>query len=185
MKKCFISLSMVLLASTMAFSQEPTFNIKDKVINLGVGFGSTLYNGSYYKTTVPPVSASLEVGILDGIIDKGSIGVGGYLGYSSYKYEYYNWGYKYTDFIIAARGTFHYPLVDKLDTYTGIILGVEVVTGKEFGTSIPGYNYSSAGSGLARSWFVGGRYYFNEKFAAMGELGFGISWLTLGLSLKL
>jgi hypothetical protein len=184
MKKQLLAFGFLFIAFTMQ-SQESTFNKEDKVINLGIGFGSTLYTGAYYKTTVPPISASLEYGILDGIIDKGVIGVGGYVGYSSFKYEYYNWGYKYTDFIIAARGSFHYPFVDKLDTYTGLLLGAEVVTAKEFGTSVPGYDYSSAGSGLARSWFVGARYYFTEKFAAMGELGFGISYLTIGVAIKL
>src|SRR5512147_1322079 len=123
MKKTALFLTLTLLLTVIGFSQESTFNKGDKVINLGIGLGSTLYHGFGYKASVPPISISGEYGIKDGILDKGVIGVGGYLGYSSYKWEYYGWGWKYTNIIIGARGTFHYPFIDKLDTYTGILLG--------------------------------------------------------------
>jgi hypothetical protein len=184
MKKGTILLVLV-MSTVLAFSQESTFNKGDKVINLGIGLGSTLYRGSYYSTSVPPLSVSFEKGIVDGVIDKGVIGIGGYAGFSSYKWEYYGWGYKYSNFVLGARGTFHYPFLDKLDTYTGLLLGFRIVTDKEFGNSIPGYDYSTTGSGLAFSWFVGGRYYFTEKLAGMLELGYGISYLNLGVALKL
>ena len=119
------------------------------------------------------------------MLEKGVIGVGGYLGYSAYKCEYIDWGWKYTNLIIGARGTFHYPLVDKIDTYTGMLLGYRIVSSKEFGTLIPGYNYNSSGSNLIWSWYAGVRYYFNEKMAIMGEIGYGITYLNLGVALKL
>ncbi|MBK6966075.1 MAG: hypothetical protein IPH20_19675 [Bacteroidales bacterium] len=75
------------------------------------------------------------------MLDVGSIGVGAYLGYTSAKWQYNyfgsDWGYKYSSLIIGARGTFHYPLVEKLDTYTGIMLGVNIVTDKSFGDIDP------------------------------------------------
>ena len=37
----------------------------------------------------------------------------------------------------------------------------------------------------AYSWFVGARYYFTDKLAGMAELGYGITYLNLGVSLKL
>jgi hypothetical protein len=185
MKKATTLLFAMLLASTTLFSQESTFNVGDKVLNASIGFGSTLYSGSFYSTAVPPVSASLEFGIKDGILDKGVIGVGGYVGYSSYKWEYSGWGYKYNDIMIAARGAFHYPFVDKLDTYFGILLGAEIVTYKETGDAIPGYDdYSTSGSGMLFSTFIGGRYYFTENFAGLLELGWGVAYLNLGIALK-
>ena len=42
------------------------------------------------------------------------------------KYEYSGWGWKYSNIIIGARGNFHYPLMNKLDTYTGLLLGYNV-----------------------------------------------------------
>lgn len=86
--------------------------------------------------------------------------------------------------IIGGRGTFHYPLVDKLDTYAGILLGYNISTSKEFGTVTPGYSYHSSNGGVVYAAFVGARYYFQNNFGVLGEFGYGISYLTLGVSLK-
>jgi len=182
MKKISLSIFVAIMIIAQVSAQEPTFSKGDKVLNLGVGFGTALYVGSYYKMQVPPISASFEYGIKDGILEKGSIGVGGYLGFASYKYEYSGWGWKYSNIIIAARGTFHYPFVEKLDTYLGVLLGYDIVSSKEFGTPV-----GSAGtsSGLAYSGFIGARYYFKEKFGVMAELGYGITYLNVGIALKL
>jgi hypothetical protein len=153
-------------------------------LNLGIGLGNIGW-GSGYTSTMIPLSASFEVGILDGVADVGSIGIGGLIGYSGYKYEWTNWQWKYTDIIIAARGNFHYPLVDKLDTYAGVSLGYESITFKETGDGFFPGSYSTVGSGLFFGFTAGGRYYFTEKFAAMAEFGYGITWLTLGVALKL
>ena len=185
MKKILVLLVVALLSLNQLIAQESTFVKGDKVLNLGLGLGSTLYTGSYYKSSVPPLSASLEVGVKDGIIDKGSIGIGGYLGYSAHKWDYLGWGYKYSNIILGVRGNFHYPLVDKLDTYTGLLLGYNIATSKEFGTAVYGYNYSASSGGLVAAWFVGARYYFSDKFGVMAELGYGITYLNIGISLKL
>ncbi|MFH1319811.1 MAG: hypothetical protein ABII90_04050 [Bacteroidota bacterium] len=74
---------------------------------------------------------------------------------------------------MGVRGNFHYPLVEKLDTYTGLLLGYNIVTSKWIGTGAEDFNASS--SHVAWSWFVGARYYFSETFAAMAELGYGIA----------
>lgn len=184
MKK--ISLIFVFISFSLTqFAQDPIFSSGDKVVNFGLGLGTTLYTGSYYKMSVPPLSVSYEVGIKDDVIEKGSVGVGGYLGYSAYKWEYSNWGWKYSNLIIGARGSFHYPLVDKIDTYTGLLLGYNISTSKEFGDAIPGYDYSTSSGGIMVAWYVGGRYYFKDKYAAMAELGYGITYLNLGVAIKL
>jgi hypothetical protein len=186
MKKLLLVLVVVVLSLTQLMAQESTFKQGDKVLNLGIGLGSTLYTGSYYKSSFPPLSASLEFGVKDGILDKGSIGVGGYVAYSAHKWDYSNaWYYKYSNFIIGVRGVFHYPLLDKLDTYTGILLGYNIATSKEYGSSVFGYDYSASTGGVVGAWFVGARYYFSDKFAVMGELGYGITYLNLGVALKL
>jgi hypothetical protein len=184
MKKFLLLVVIAFFAMTHLFAQEPTFVKGDKALNLGIGLGSTLYSGTYYKSQVPPVSASLEFGVVDNVIEKGVIGVGPYLGYSSYKYEYQDWGWKYSNIIIGVRGNFHYPLLEKLDTYTGLLLGYNVASSKEFGNVVPGWDYSYSAGGVAWSWFVGGRYYFKDTFAAMLELGYGIAYLNLGIALK-
>ena len=202
MKKIFLLLvaRMFLLANVNAqdevSSSPKSFSKGDKVLNVGIGIGSTLYSGSYYTTQIPPLSASLEVGLLDDLfeVEGLNLGVGGYIGFSrsQYKYSYYDlgedreyeWGWRYTYIIIGARGVLHYQLTEKLDTYTGLLFGPNIVTSKEFGDWEEGYVGSAASSGLAYSYFIGARYYISDSFGLMGELGYGISYLNLGVSLK-
>jgi hypothetical protein len=189
MKKVLLFFAAIFLVSQFNFSQDLPVVKGDKIINAGIGFGSALYSGTGWSSTIPPLSVSFEQIIMDEVIDKGLIGVGGYVGYASYKWEYnymgYDWGYKYSNFILGARGTFHYPLIKKLDTYTGLMIGFEVVSAKEFGDIDPLYSYDVSQSGLVWSWYAGGRYFFNEKWAGMLELGYGITYLNLGVALKL
>ena len=130
MKKLILLFVAIVFSLTQMLAQESTFVKGDKVLNLGIGFGGR-YTGSGMTTSVPPLSASFEVGVKDGVLEKGSIGVGGMLAYSSHKWEYSGWGWKYTSIVIGARGSFHYPLVDKLDTYTGLLIGYDISTSTE------------------------------------------------------
>jgi hypothetical protein len=174
---------LILFLGVYLIGSSQEFEKGSKVLNLGVGFGG--YGTWGYNVAVPPVSASVEIGILDGIIDKGSIGVGGYIGYASYKQDG-NWAgdeyWTYNRLFLGARGVFHYPLIEKLDTYGGLMLGFNSYMWKWHGTA---YDPIEPGnSGIGSSIFVGGRYYFNDKFAGMAELGYGISYLNLGIALK-
>lgn len=189
MKKLFAFAFFAILTLPALKAQESMFNLGDKVVNLGIGIGNTLYSySSYYSRGVPPISISFEQGIKDDILDNGVIGVGGYLGYSSSKYRYTwlggEWGWNYSYIVVGAMGTFHYPLVDNLDTYLGVLLGYNITTSREVG-DVPLDNDSYASGGIVYSGFVGARYYFNDKFAAFGQLGYGIAYLTLGLSINL
>jgi hypothetical protein len=187
MKKVLITLFVAVMALQLS-AQDNLLTKGEKVLNLGIGLGTSLYSGSGNTSSVPPVSASFEVGVKDDVLDVGSIGIGGYIGYASWKWEYAGfgnvWGWKYTDLIIGARGNFHYPLVDKLDTYAGLLLGAEIISSKEIGNIDPNYNYDATSGGVIYSIFAGGRYYFTDNFAAMLELGYGISYLNLGVALK-
>lgn len=181
--KILLTAFLGLLIVFSANAQQSTFEKGNQVANLGIGLGNALYSGGGYSSAIPPISLSYEAGIVDGIFDKGTIGIGGYLGYTSAKYGYFGYEWKYTNIIIGARGALHYPLVDKLDTYAGLMLGYDIVSVKE-PAGFPG-GYSALGSGLILPGFVGARYYFNDKFAAFGELGWGIAYLTIGVSLKI
>jgi len=158
----------------------------DKILNLGVGFGTALYSGSGYNSSVPPISGSLEVVIKDDLFDgKGAVGVGGYLGYAAYKWKYsgFDYGWKYSNIIIGPRGYLHYNLMDKLDTYAGVMLGYNIVSSSWYGTGTSIGNASSGG--IIFSGFLGARYFFNDKFAAFAELGSGIAYLNLGVAINL
>lgn len=184
MKKTLM-LFAVLFCFTLTGVSQNTFKKGDKVLNVGIGFGNVLYSGTGYTSKTPPISASFEMGVKDELFDeKSSFGIGGYMGYSGAKWEYSGWGWKYTNFILGVRGVGHYQLIDKLDTYTGLMLGYDIISAKEFGT-IPGATtYSATSSGFVWSWFAGGRYYFTDKIAGMAEVGYGIAYLTLGVSVK-
>jgi hypothetical protein len=184
MKK-IILLSAFVVAFFTGMAQNPIFVKGDKVVNIGLGLGSGL--GTYYKMSIPPISLSAEYGILDGLLEKGSVGVGAYLGFSSYKYD---WGYtvtsKTTHIYVGPRGAFHYPFMDKLDTYAGLSFGFRYYRWK-YDSDITdlGSNYNENSLGIYSYWFVGARYYFTEKLAAMAELGYGITYLNIGIALKL
>ncbi|OFY77903.1 MAG: hypothetical protein A2V46_00375 [Bacteroidetes bacterium RBG_19FT_COMBO_42_7] len=178
MKKLLLMFVVACFALTQLIAQEPTFVKGDKVLNLSLGLGSHYYT-SYYKMQVPPVSASLEFGVVDNILEKGVIGVGPYFGYFSSKYAGY---WKTSYLVLGARGNFHYPLANKLDTYTGLLLGYNIVSYKDLDDYVG--DYSGSSSGIAWAWFVGARYYFKDNFAVMAELGYGIAYLNLGIALK-
>ena len=165
------------LINTVSYGQY--FKEKDKVLNLGIGLGSAIY-ASGSSTSMPPISASFEYGIKEGV-GPGVIGIGGLLGYTSAKYDFlggYTWKTSYT--VIGVRGSYHLvDLADKLDAYGGLMLGYSIVSSSgDFGT------YGAASSGANLSIFAGARYYFSDKFAAMAELGYGFAILNLGVAIK-
>ena len=171
------------LNTNRILASEPLFSKGDRVFNLGLGLGTTLYSGAGYKASIPPLSLSLTYCINDEAIENASIGLGGYIGLAGSSFEVMGYGWKYTYVIVGARATLHYPLVDKLDTYGGVLLGYNVVSAKETGTPIMGASPSAGG--VAWSVFAGARYYFTDQLGAMLELGYGISYLNLGISYKL
>lgn len=184
MKKILTIATVAFLSFSAINAQESMFNLGDKVLSAGIGFGSSLYTSStYYSRGVPPISLSYEQAIKDGILEKGVIGVGGWVGYTSYKYDVLGWGYKYSNIIFGVMGAFHYPLVDKLDTYAGIGLGYNIVSAKEFGIDT-GLDYNVSGSSIVFAGLIGARYYFTDQFAVFAQVGYGIAYFTVGVSLR-
>lgn len=167
----------------MVNAQSPSFQKGDKVVNLGLGVGGYSPNG--FKIRTPSLLASFEYALMDNIIEKGAIGVGGYAGYAHYSQKGYYAGDEYWTvdrIFLGVRGAFHYPLVDKLDTYGGLTLGITPRIWKWNGevnnTAHP------KRKPVAADLFAGGRYYISDKIAAMAEFALE-SYLTIGISLKL
>ena len=180
-------LIVAVLFFSAAFVNAQTFVEEDKVINLGIGLGTSLYSGAGYNMSIPPISASFEYGLME--LGPGILGVGGYIGVSGYKWEYSSlgttYGWKYNNFIIGARGNYHYGFVENLDTYGGFMLGYNIVTSKATGDWPAEMDLSANTGSFVGAFYVGGRYYFNEKFAAMAELGYGVVYLNIGVAFKL
>ena len=189
MKKLLAIVIVALFTLSTLKAQESEFTLGAKVLSLGIGIGNTLYSGSFYSSGVPPITFSYEQAIKDDVLEKGVIGIIGSIGYNSYKYRSTylgsDWGWNYSNIVIAVGGTFHYPLLDKLDTYGAIGLGYNISTSKQVGNSYPGEDFSSSSGGIRFGIYVGGRYYFNEHFAAFAQVGYGITYLTFGVSYRL
>jgi len=162
MKKIFAVLTVAILMAINVSAQTPSFNKGDKVLDITIGVPN-LYG---YGWGIPPIIGSFEVGIVDGILEKAAIGVGGYAGISSATFL----GDSYFNVHFGVKGAFHYPFADKLDTYAGIVTG---------------YSISDLASyGLDWGGFVGLRYYFSDSFGVNAEAGYGVTWLRGGISFK-
>lgn len=152
-----IILPLIILSSFIEVkAAEPIFVKGDKLINVGVGI-------EYWRI---PITISGEYCIVDGIFKKGSVGVGLYGGVGI------NWGYRatydpYPSYMAGIKGTFHYPLLNRLDTYAGFSLGMDTWYYEKW---------------LKLNGFIGARYQLTDFFHLFGELG--IANLNLGLSLK-
>jgi len=189
MKKLMIGCCIFCFVAVQVSAQIPTFTKGDNVLGVSVGFGGNYYSGySYYKgySRTPAISLSFENCVVDNLFDeKSSIGVGGMFGITSAKYESgLNYGWKSNNIIVGVRGAFHYALVDKLDTYAGVMLGYRINTFKYTGTWAVGTDRKVGSSGFSEYLFVGARYYFTESIAVFAELGYGLANFNLGLSLK-
>lgn len=185
MKKLLLAV-LISFSFAMAANSQSLFKEGDKIINVGIGFG-TRSNLVGTKSVVPPINASFELGVKDNLFDENSsLGIGGFLAYYSQKLGILgDYGFKYSNFVIGARGLVHYKLVDKLDTYGGLMLGYDISSSKVYGEDMPtGLTAASAG-GFAYSIFAGARYYFSDNTSAFVELGYGVTVLNLGISFRL
>ncbi|MBX7202546.1 MAG: hypothetical protein K1X77_05710 [Bacteroidia bacterium] len=166
------------------FSFAQAFDEGTRVGSIGIGLGGTF--GSYTTTSrMPAISLQYEQGIWP-ISDKGVISLGGYLGTKSYKYAGSGYTQSWNYYVIGARSAFHYSglNIEKFDPYAGLMLSYNYLKYRYDGPStfpISG-NYAST---VGFSGYLGGRYYFTPKFAGFGEVGFGISYVTIGLAIKI
>lgn len=168
----FIALALVSLLGSAQVYEEGGINA-----NLGIGLGLAYGAGD---ATLPPLSVAVDYGLTP------NISLGGYIGYAGAKEELldYTWKYNYT--IIGARGAYHLDRSDDLDLYGGVMLAYVVgsVKFESDNEALEAFVVEPTVGGVGFSAFVGGRYMFSEKVGAFGEMGYGISWLTVGLTSK-
>jgi hypothetical protein len=160
----------------------------DVLLNVSIGFGGLVPYESTNKLSVPPIPVSIEYIFMDNLFNgTGALGGGIFIGYSSSKqpdsfaYE------KIIDsrLIIGARGYIHYGFANKLDTYAGMLLGFKSDKTKFSESTSTAFHESNISEGSAAlNLFVGCRYFVSSNLAISGELGWGVSILNLGVSLK-
>jgi hypothetical protein len=157
--------------------------------NLGVGFG--WYSYGYSTTSLPALSLSVEQGVYK-IKDIGVISAGGIIGFKHASYDY-NWfgatdKWSWNDLIVAARSAFHMDLFhnNKIDPYAGVALGVRIESSHTTSDVLGVHQNTDHTSTLPLiAGYAGCRYYFTDKLAGFGELGYGLGYITLGLSYKM
>ncbi|MFO7656194.1 MAG: hypothetical protein R6W78_03940 [Bacteroidales bacterium] len=162
-------------------AKSQLFSVGQKDLNLGIGLGT--YYGA--RMAIPPISLSLDYGIKDDI-GPGVIGIGGYFGFGVSKDRLYihDYGWRFMDIMVGARGTYHIEFIDKLDTYAGIIVGLRFRNSGPYGTwPLEPKSYTDLFPN--GGFFIGGKYYFQDNIAVFGELGYSIAYLTLGVTFKL
>lgn len=169
---------MLLSVTTSAQSENP-FKKNSQVGQLGIGFGMAGISGT---SSMPPISAGFQYGIED------KISVGGVLAYASSTYDwgYFgdDWSWKYTYFLIGARGEYHFlETVKNLDGYAGLTVGYNIVS-VTTPAGYHGFGYEASGSYAVFGIHGGARYFFSPNFAVFGEVGYGLGIFTAGIAYK-
>lgn len=155
------------------------YDAGNKLLNVGVGLGSTL-SASGINSTLPPIGLSFEYGFTE------KVSGGAYVGYSSASADVgfgstAKWNYTYT--IVGARGSYHFLTSDKLDPYAGAMLGYNIASVTYDGPGTAPTTLASA-SAVIIGAHLGARYYFTDNIGAFAELGYGIAYLQLGVAAK-
>lgn len=189
MKKVFVVpvvVSILILTGMGSKSHAQEFKAGDNVLSLGIGLGSSL-GGYSYSSQTPAISIQFEHGQWD-VGGPGTISLGGYLGFKSFKYEqayFYSQKWSYT--VIGIRSAYHYNelKVDHLDVYGGLMLSYNILSYTFKSDNIIYDHYGADyGSAFGLSLYIGGKYYFTNNIAGFLELGYGISYATIGGSYK-
>jgi hypothetical protein len=200
MKKTILkkTLFLVLMAATgSAFivkADEPAFDKGSNTIGVSLGLG---VNYAYYSNAVnfPAITLYYDHGTF-GEVGPGTIGIGGIIGFKSSHYtypEYYgDYDATWTNYIIAARGTYHLTILkDKnnhFDPYAGVVLGVRI---NNYNDTYNDYYYDkyhyhyyneAHSADAVKGVFIGAKYNFTHAFGAFAELGYDISIFRIGLN---
>lgn len=175
----------IITLSTGVQAQKP-FYVGQMDVNVGVGFGTQWISNGYY-TLIPPLSVSFDYGMREDI-GPGIIGIGAYIGASSYRFEFPNtdYGFTYNTAIIMGRASYHYCFANRLDTYGGIGIGFRLVGNSIYGTYPALFEPPADDSFVpAVNIYVGSKYYFSPSIAAFAEVGYGLTYFTLGATFKI
>lgn len=190
-----IVLTIGIISISTSFGQ--VFQKGTRVLNLGLGLGGNVYylNSGYNST--PYFNLSFDYGVYNfSDVDNLSLGIGGYFGYKNVWNRWNTWWYdkngnlhlsggfreNWNYFSFGIRPTIHYSFDNNFQVYGGFQFGYVLVS---YSNTNPNFYYTeSYGSRLGIGMLVAARYMFSKSFGAYGELGFGMTYLNLGVSFK-
>jgi hypothetical protein len=190
----FVTTTLLTIATTSQ-AQDQCFKAGTSAINLGVGFGNTvtygtgLYGYGGAVSIAPAFTASYEYGIIH--VGIGIIGAGLEFGYQGSHYNYTDgvniYKERWTTLGFCPRATYHFDILNKgkLDIYPIIQLNVYNSIYTDNGPAGNVYVNPNNNSVFIRpSILAAVRYYFTPNFGVYSELGYDISIIKAGISLK-
>ncbi len=168
MKKVLLFIAAAICSVTAASAQMTE---GDSSISAKVGFC-----GGYGV----PITVTYEKALW-GINEASCVTLGGTVAYGSVGDAYY----RVSDFIIGARGTYHY-VINKWDLLGGVTLGYDVasVNWKNEYKYMKDVVGNPSNGGLFFGINVGANYYFKENWAVGAEIGYGLATINLGVTYK-
>ncbi len=189
----------IALATLMALfipASKAQFSEGDNVLGVGVGIlgGYSVGLSGSNVSQSPAITLHYDHGM--GQLGPGVWSIGGFVGYKTISYDarylnLYNYDWRYTFFVLGARGTWHYNEWHgsaDWDTYGIAMLAYRSVSysdNTDYGPYGNLGNYSYSGSGIDFGIAVGARYWFSDNISAYGEFGYGLTNLQLGVGFKL
>ena len=176
-------LLLILLSVTMIKAGEQNTVFKKGDLQAGARFalGSVLGSNS-------GIMLNAEYGFMDGPVNwKGvpnSFGVGLSVGYSSYSHASKYGDYIYSNFMLSGAWVWHVDFFHnpQLDTYSSFNMGINLDSYTRPADSPP---RSSSYSDLIWGFAIGARYKFTPRLSAVGELGYGLGFLRVGIDYSL
>ncbi|MBS1652055.1 MAG: hypothetical protein JSU07_08615 [Bacteroidetes bacterium] len=202
MRKILITITLAVSAITGAYAQnafEKGTNMLGAYVGLGSRYSFNTIGTGYSSSATPWLGVTFDNGTFGLPDPKMTISIGGMIGFQhasqSWQTSYYDqnslsivnatdsWSYNFIT--LGPRGAFHYTW-EKAEVYGGLMIGYSIVSSKFSSTyANAGTQTASAASGVGYGLFAGGRYLFTKGFGVYGELGYGTSYLNIGLCFKL
>ncbi len=184
MRKVLFLFSLLVAFSANGFSQ--TLHAGEQTIGLGLGIPSiSAYD---VDSRTPSFNGFYEYGFTDKV-GIGHIGGGAIFSFAGADYN----GGTYTHSLIGPRASYHFDMTDitgdkawdVVDVYAGIMSGLRFEHYK-YDYTIGGVKYTDKGNdtSLITDVFVGIRYAFAKNIGVYAEAGYGVSYLTVGISFR-
>ena len=178
-KRLILTGALLLTCIFTVSAQENVFTKGTHIASVGIGL--PIFRATY-RSTIPPVSTSYEMGIFD-FGRPGSIGVGGFVGFWGLKDKVLYKGevsHRYFHTLIGARGAYHFTILDNWEVYAGAVLGLNIRSTKESGHADSRHTHL----GFGYQAFAGTRYMFTPSLGAYAEFGNGISYGSIGITFR-
>jgi opacity protein-like surface antigen len=183
--------SALVLFTDLSTGKAQQLDVGDMDLNLSLGYGTPWVFREGYQTNMIPVGLSFDYGLSDNL-GPGILSIGAYLGATTYSEEINDilrseeYGRKGTLIAIAVRSTYHYQLVDEIDTYAFLHFGLGYEDWKAYG-EVPFYANPDLDS-VIRPVFglgIGAKYYFSSNLCVLAEIGYSTAFFKLGMGIRL